>query len=737
VVGLVRRHGDRRGADEEVEVSTPAAPTAAGRRARFGLLTLVMVLAATASAVIAVIIGERTSIRFDATDTGEHHLSPKTTQLLANLAHDYEVVLAVNRAEVDPRALQRVRDVADLIGRSSPRITVTNIDTASASGLDQFDALLTRLGERDRTEIQKQVDAVNAAIAGLDEGAAYFADPLPAALRQLGAAAATAPEQGAKVHEVLETQASIVTAEAKIFSEQIQLARATLQKPTGGAANVPATDQAAAALASSLRQLAGDLGKLELQYVSPVAGAESMPQEARAPARPLAAELLRRRDRAALLADSMARLKPLDLQRIARALESTSAVLVVGPAGVGLNAIDPTALFPGAEQIDLGAGVQADLRRKAEDLFATSVGMLEDPLKPVVMLVHGQPQRVLENAGFFGAVAQRLSLQGLDMVEWPVVLEPQPPSLASVDPAGTRPVVFIVLATDPSKTMTTDPNFAGPTRASTLGQALDALVERGEPIMLCLQPSTLPSYGQPDPMTASLRLFGLQADTARPIIFETTGAGARQVGTDHVVRADQSDHPIWRAVQGLPAIFPWPIAIRPADPPAGARVTRDTLYSVAGKDSWAEAQWLGFWQVPPEQRPSVIDPPTPNSTHDDSRGPWPIAVAATRWAADLTAPERLVVVGSNTWFFNGLITRQSQVYGRLAPLYPGNAELFEAAIAWLAGKDGLIAQTTTARAIPLIRPLTEGQLSLWRWSVVGGIPLLVLLAGLAWRILRG
>lgn len=714
-----------------------AAPTAAGRRARFGLLTLVMVLAATASAVISVMIGERTSVRFDATDTGEHRLSPKTAQLLDHLAHDYEIVLAVNRGEIDPRALLRVRDVAELIDHASPHIKVTNIDTTSASGLAEFDALIARLADRDKDEIQKQVDAVNGAIAALEEESTYFEGTLAPALRRLADAASSAPEQGQTVREVLTNQASAVVTGSKLLGEAAQAAGATLQKPVAGAAKLPATDQASAMLASSLHRLATDLDHLESQYISPVAAADSMPTEARDQAKVLAAELAKRRDRVSLQADAMARLKPLDLQRIARALEASSAVLVVGPPGVGISAIDAQSLFPATEQIDLGTGVQADLRRRAEDLLATSVGLLEDPLKPIVMLVHAETRRVLDNTGFFGAVIERFNLEGIDFVEWPVVLDPRPPSLVGIDPAGKRPVVFIVMATDPSTTVSTDPNLAGPSRAGAIGKVLDTLVEQGEPVLLCLQPSTLPSYGQPDPVTTSLHLFGLQADTARPILSEATQPTGRLVQTDLVVRADESGHPIWRAIRGLPTVFPWPVAIREADAPAGSRVERNTVYSVTGKEAWAESQWLGYWQVPAAQRPSVIDPPSPDSTRDDSRGPWPIAVAVIRSSPDLKAPERLVAVGCNTWFFNKYTTAQSQVYGRLAPVFPGNAEFLEAAVQWLAGKDDLIAQTTTARAVPLIRPLSEGQLSLWRWSIVGGLPLLALLCGLAWRILRG
>ena len=413
--------------------------SAAGRRARFGALTLVMLLAATASAVIAVLIGERTSIRFDATDTGEHRLSPRTSRLLAGLSRDYEVVLAVNRAEVHAGALQRVRDVADLIDRSSERVRITSINTDSASGLGDFDSLIDRLVDQSQPEILEQVDAVGKGAALLDDAAAYFTQSLAPALRAVAQAAGVAPEQGPVVREALERHSATVTAGAKLLNDAGGRARATLASPTAGAARLPATDRAAAELAAQLKTLADDLQHLHTQ-ITLVAEAETMPSEAREAAKVLAADIAARRDRASIAADSMAPLKPLDLQRIARALESTTAIIVIGSGGAGLTAIEPGALFPAADSIDLGAGLQADLRRKAEDLFATAIGMLDDPVKPIVVLMHGEAGRgVVEAPGVFTLVVQRLALQGIDTVEWPVALDPQPPASCISIPAASAP----------------------------------------------------------------------------------------------------------------------------------------------------------------------------------------------------------------------------------------------------------------------------------------------------------
>ncbi len=75
--------------------------------------------------------------------------------------------------------------------------------------------------------------------------------------------------------------------------------------------------------------------------------------------------------------------------------------------------------------------------------------------------------------------------------------------------------------------------------------------------------------------------------------------------------------------------------------------------------------------------------------------------------------------------------------GRVVPVNPGNAELFEAAVLWLAGEDELVAQSAGARATPLVGDIAPGRLAAVRWALVAGLPLATLILGIAWRVTRG
>jgi hypothetical protein len=186
-------------------------------------------------------------------------------------------------------------------------------------------------------------------------------------------------------------------------------------------------------------------------------------------------------------------------------------------------------------------------------------------------------------------------------------------------------------------------------------------------------------------------------------------------------------------VRGLRTRFEWPVGLRILED--AHRVT--PLFAVDDKATWGESQWLGYMQVPIGQHHQVPNPPSPDSPRDDTSGSWVLAAAAERIVPGLDHPQRLVAIGSNIWFVDRIMADLDEADGRILPANPGNAELLEAAVYWLAGQDELIAQTPTARAVPLISDLSPGLLLALRLAAIGGLPALVLAFGAAWRVLRG
>lgn len=711
-------------------------PTAAARRARFGTMSVILLAAATVSVIVLNVLGTRFAARFDVTSTGEHRLSPRSQSLLERLSGPYEVVVAAplrDRAVTDPRALQALRDVLDQFRHARGGVTIrsTLIDTGSAAGIAEFEALLDRLAQRDAPRIQKQADAV---ATGLDRAEALAAD-METLSPMLDAVARAIPDDApgaATNRSYFEQRAAELRISAPPLRQAVGRARDTLTKPAGHPP-IPDPERAAAPVLALLKEIEAGLNDIA-ENSRRFANAEGIPAPARDAAAPASTAAASLRDRVAVLRDNLERLERIDLVRIARTLQAGSAALVIGPPEAGVTAIDMAQLLPGEAAVEAAGGARADMGRRAEELIATAIASLAQPIKPIVMFIHGQPARGFLQSPDFIQLLNRLALRGIDAAEWAVSVDPEPPPLTRADPTGQRPVVYVVLSTDASQSAPAR-GQSGPERAAKVGRAVASLIEAGQPVLLSLNPSTLPTFGETDPMIAGLRHFGLTADTGRPILQERFAADGRHVDAWQVLTAETGDHPIAGAVRGLPARFEWPVAVR-LDPEARLDGVKATpLYIVKSPAAWGESQWLSYWQVRIPEHDLVPNKPAKDAPRDDGAGPWPIVMAAERRGPD--GPERLVVVGANTWFMDRIAQERALIDGRPAPTNPGNAELFEAAVYWLAGQDEMIAQSPTARAVPLIRPLGGGTLLVLRWAAIAGLPGLVLLLGVIWRMIRG
>lgn len=695
-------------------------------RARFMVMTAILVIAATASLLIANLIGSRLSVRIDVTATGEHQLSPRTLALLSGIQSPYEVVIAAPLRDpkvVEPRALQRIADVLDRFRRSG-NVEVTLIDTGSQAGLEQYDALLARLAEREAPRIREHRQVIGSAISGVEELAAWLDGLSPRLLAVRDAVPMDWPNAAAN-RSYFEQRATECRTNARTLTDLAARARALLgtEQESPDQILIPDTHQAAEALRQPLADLGMGLTGIA-ENLRAFAQAESSPAAARDMLRPIVPEVAAQRDRCGRLRDSLDRLRRLDLLRVSGALQSANSAIVIGPPEVGLTAIEFGSLFPA-----IGAA-RADLGRNAEELIATAVASLAHPIKPIVVLVHGQPRGYFDRQPFFRVMTERLALRGIDLVTWEAATNVEPPSLMRLNPAGNRPVVYVCFNAD-SPSGSGGPGNTGPERAQQLGRALQRLVDTGQPLLLSIYPSTLPTYGETDPTTAFLRGFGLEADSARPLLRERMTAEGRRVDAVQVLRAGDSSHPIAEAVRGLPTRFEWPIGMKVVDGPGQVW----PLYSIEDRLTWGESQWLGYLQVPLAQHHMVPNPPSADSPRDDRSGSWIVAAAAERRHEGRT--QRLVVVGSNTWFVDWVLADASEVDGRIVATNPGNMELLEAAIYWLAGQDQLIAQSPTARAMPLVSDLSPGLLLALRLGAIAGLPGLVLLIGGVWRLLRG
>ncbi len=722
-----------------------------GRRFRFALRSAVLLLAVTATCLFAGLIASRASVRLDVTATREHRLSPRTAALLERVTEPHEIVVAGNLSGLDRLTAQRSRDVLDALTHASPHIRVTTIDTATAKGLEEYDALLLRQAELSREALERMAGQVD----GAAESAAWLADALEAlspALLDAGQEARTAAagEPGlAQLPAYFEQRAAVARVQAQDLRAGVENARAALDRSIGRAP-IPAADDAARVLRPLLASAAEDAARLHGD-LREVAGVEQLPEALRSACRSMLSSAEAIRDRAARAVASLDAVRYPPILAAARNLERAGGALVIGPpaaaeaggkggplqAAPGLISINFEALFPARTPGADPAAAAPDQRFRAEELLGTAIASLNNPEAPIVVLVHGAPIRLAPNYTLVSLLRDRLRLRGMDLAEWAPALDPQPPALTELNPTGKRPVVYVSISTDAS-------SADGATRMGRLASALEGIVADGKPLLLAALPSTLPSIGEADPMVSFLAPLGVRVDTARPVMRQYQTPQGRVVLPELLIAdaagaaagGEAEEHPIASILRGLPTHLTWPVPIRVDE---GAEATVTPLLAVAaGPETWAESDWVDFSRVPAEHRSRVANPPAPDSARDDRQGPWTLAAAVERRLPHRADPQRLVIVGSNGWFFDDITARTAGVVdGRTVHQAPGNLELFEAAVYWLAGQDELIAASPAARAVPLIPTLSADRLSAIRWLLVLGLPALTLLAGVAYRLLRG
>jgi len=692
------------------------AMTPAKAKSRFIARAALTVIAASVIAVLAVAGAERLRARYDLTATRQHAISPRTQKILGQLDAPHEIAVVADLAAVSPLARTAVDDVLAEFTRTAPEIRVTTIDAGRAGQEDEFAALLTRLTDLYAEDIDERAAALDRALAAR-ERATHLLQDAAAATAQLAQDAD--PVARASI-ENLAAALRIRARESTAAAEQIETTRG---QSLLGSPLAPLDDalRAARATLESIRTDA-DAVRQRLAAASLTGDAAERALQALAAARDVAAAEL----------DALERLGTSELYAVVRALEQGDAVVVVSETGA--TAVAFASLFPAPESQPEGRSA-SEFRFIGEELLATALASLSLEERPIVVLTHPWPIRLTDDAGApnpnagplaVAGLLDRLRLRGIDAAEWPVATQDAPPDLSGLNPAGDRPVVWAVLGTVAGNQQTAIAN-------GKLGAAIEDLLRAGEPLLLSYSPSTLPGAGATDLLTAPLEPLGVTLDTGRPLIQLRQTPQGDQPDPGFTLTSAASDHPVAEAVGGLATRLGW---ISPIDLDPAPGVSAAPLLSVEdARNTWAESQWIDLWS---SSNVSRRRPPELNPSLDDPGGPWTVAAAVERANPDDPADtQRLVVVGATAWFFDASILPARRVDGRVAAAFPGNGELFDASVAWLAGQDQLIAPGAVARDIPRIKPIPDDQLALVRWALALGPAAAVLLLGAAIRIIRG
>lgn len=712
-------------------------------RTKARLLFTVVLLGAGALLVMGNVLAARFPIRRDVTALREQSLAPRTVQLLRKLDGPYRVVIAADMRAIDGRAKQNARDVLEAMSKSTPNVSSTWIDLGSAGGISAYQRLIDELIKRDAKLLSDQTNAINAALGACTSVSLYLSDSLSPSLLSAREAISPTGTPANQLRQSLEQVAAGSRLASRDLTEAVTKARDALKYTLGGA-TVPATDKASGALATALEPV-----EQLLQTITSQARKWAASEAAAGPAaeslRAMLTQADTTRDQVASILDSMRHMKRADILRITDVLQRGAAALVIGPPDGGLSAVDVGQLLPQSLVFDSGLAA-ADAKRRCEELLASSIASLRTPNRPIVVLMHGEAGEFLSSTPLIQQLTERLRLHGIDLVEWATVINPEP-KLDALDPLGNkRPVVYVVLSPDASAAAPPG-GLSGAQRAGKLAEAVSLVANANKNLLIDLNPSVLPTYGDTDPIGAVLARFGLACDSGRPLLREVVLPRGRVIETDLAAQGVQGDAgPIAGAIRGLPVLLPWPVSLHGSPTPDKVRLEIQRFMEIpAGESVWAESQWLRIWQTPRDKRSLIPDLPVFDDGRDSrwpdgkpGQGPqaWLLGAAVERFELD-KAPQRVVVIGSNSWFIDAVTQQSMNADGRAVLRNPGNLELFEAAVYWLAGQESLIAQSPSAASVPVIVPIDETSLVRARLALMLGLPLIVLIVGGMYRLIRG
>ncbi len=689
------------------------------RRTKYALMTGALIACVTGISGLSIALGEGFSTRLDATATRDHSLDERTERLIENLSGAHELVISADLARLSPAASGALGDLLDALDRTQ-NLTVTVVDSREALA-----DLIDRLATRDADDVLAHTQAITESLGQIN-AAITDARTLTANLRVYDT-----PDGGLRA---LLDAAGASLERAATGLEPLDERFADLRERPYPGATLPEADVALSELDEPGARLVNALNALDRTLSDmrqTAAGADDASAAEWARTQQAIAERVRTELRRA--DDALRGVGPLEPVRLSRAIERTELILLIGPertTALGVRTLVPDANATGADAVRLV--------REGESTLATALASAAVEHPPILVLVHGAQQPLLDRngqpvaqlEGAFGALANRLQQRGMGLAEWAVSANMPMPDRAALDPSGERPIVWMTTGIPAPQSRD---RYA---RVLKLGTGISRLIQNGESVLLTLPPSDAEAIGSNDTIASVALAFGLAVRTGTPLITAADGRDFRL----QLVRDVAEGSALAPSVEGLPVLLPMPSPIELMDPlPTG--VSAEPLLIVPGdSETWGESKW--FELIYAQNAP----PPTPTRDADRDRlqGPYVVAATASRVrtpgepSPTIEGVQRLVVItGADDWFSGSALLAEQTVDGARSLQFPGNGALFDASISYLAGLDELLAREARTADVARIRALSGRELFTLRLLLIGGLPLGILLVGGVWRVARG
>ena len=646
-----------------------------------------------AAAAVGMADAPRLRVVGDMTKSRAYTLSSETSATLGALDGDWQI--AVILSAPDAGVARQVDEVLARIAECPTKdghIRATRIDPTQPADAARYEAALETVQSRDASALQQHAEAIRAGRAAFDRltrvaavQAPLLEDLVTALPAQDPARAELDALRGGFVQLVIQKRA---------FDRSIeQLRSASDARP------FPDEARAAAAIAANLKHWSEELAAAARALADRAAQrVDSAALAAWLTGAPAEFTALARELRVAQ--DGLDRLPKLWGAEVGAALAAGDCAIITGPSGVAT--VPAWQLVAGAS----GGSISFDRRFRGEQAIASALRALKVGKPPVAVFVHAGALGMLRpsaDGSDLAAAADALRGARFEVREWTPADGPQP-AVAT----GTT-IVWIIVPPADRDSVDESP------RERALLSVARRLVAQGEPVLLSVGPSLLPLLGQQDPWGALLRGRGMAAQTGRTVLeLVPTGPDRAETSAVQTTVAGGIDSAVGRAIDGQRLRLDRPIPLQ-SDPSAlGVSVV---VGIEPAAERWIEDDWRrdlkGRMEAPESKR---FDADVPVVMVSD-------------------AP-RAMLVGSPTWMTTAVADSADALGGgRIALRNPGNRDLLVNAVAWLAGREDLLAGSGAGREVGRLPRLSRATVGVVGSMEAFAVPALIAGFG-AWVVVR-
>jgi len=620
--------------------------------------------------------------RIDATVSRSYTLSEQSQKLLATLENPWKIVILLDDTKVSRSMLHQVDEVLRRYQEESQVLEVERINPADPNSLGLYDQMLLDLMALYNDELIASETAIN---DGLDSFNA---------LMLFAASTSTWAELVANIPSTPEEEETLrtLTSSLALLGNEGGLILKEVEKAMHVDASQPLPQLAVARdiLVAANGQWSQELSKVAEWLSNGRSSAISSICSLKVASFERMAEQLAGSD------DALRRLGQLELGQLAAQLATGEGAILMSPTRALM--IPASMIFP--KGIASNESIASDQRFRGEQIISSAMRSLQSSTLPTVVFVHSEEESLLRrraNNVDLWAVRGLLETSRIKVLEW-------------IPFDGTRPetsgskVVWVVIP--PSSRAGLVPSL----REQSLLDATAGLLAGNEPVLLNLQPSLLPRYGQSDPWAELVETIGVTTDTEKVLVEQiAVGPNQLEVIKSQMISELQSDHIIARAVNGRQIYLPFPLEVKGGQ----------ALIEIApNTDTWLESRW----------ELDVLD----------SVGKEPLdKKVQVATAVEHHGGARAIVIGSGGWMLSWAADRAMSLGGNnVAMINPGNSELLLASVEWLAGLDSWIAASPIGKQSSRVSGITQTAYLVWSAILILGIPALLLITTVTTSIRR-